>query len=47
MKAHDAKKLKELEWKNSRLKKIVVDQALDIDVLKEVNRRNAGQQPWI
>jgi putative transposase len=36
----DAKKLKELEKENQRLKKIVADQAVDIDVLKEPNRRN-------
>ena len=38
MKADDAKRLKELEKENSRLKKIVADQALDIDMLKELNR---------
>ena len=38
MKADDAKRLMELEWGNSRLKKIVADQTLDIDMLKEVNR---------
>ena len=36
MKADDAKRLKELEKENQRLKKIVADQALDIDMLKEV-----------
>jgi putative transposase len=40
MKADDAKRCKELERENSRLKKIVADQALDIDMLKEVNREN-------
>ncbi len=40
MKAADVKRLKELERENSRLKKIVADQALDIDMLKEVNRGN-------
>jgi putative transposase len=38
MKADDAKKLKELERENVRLKRIVADQALDIDMLKELNR---------
>ena len=32
MKAEDAKRLKELEKENQRLKKIVADQALDIDM---------------
>ena len=40
MKADDAKRLKELEKENTRLKRIVADQALDIDMLKEVNRGN-------
>jgi transposase-like protein len=40
MKADDAKKLKELERENVRLKRIVADQALDIDMLKELNRGN-------
>ena len=40
MKADAAKRLKELERENQRLKRIVADQALDIDMLKEVNRGN-------
>ena len=32
--------LKELERENQRLKQIVADQALDIDMLKELNRGN-------
>ena len=40
MKADDAKRLKELEKENARLKRLVTDQALDIDMLKEVNRGN-------
>ena len=36
MKADDAKRLKELERENARLKRIVADQALDIDALREV-----------
>lgn len=47
MKADDAKRLKELEKENARLKRIVADQALDIDMLKEVNRGTSkpGQAP--
>lgn len=45
MKADDAKRLKELEKENSRLKKIVADQALDIDILKEVNRTHKTVRP--
>ncbi len=40
MKADDAKRLRELAKENARLKRIVADQALDIDMLKEVNRGN-------
>ena len=40
MNADDAKKLKELERENVRLKRIVADQVLDIDMLKELNRGN-------
>ncbi len=34
MKADDVKRLKELEKENQRLKRIVADQALDIDMLR-------------
>ena len=40
MKADGAKRLKELEKENARLQSLVADQALDIDMLKEVNRGN-------
>jgi len=40
MKADDARRLKELEKENARLKRLVADQAPDIDMLKEVNRGN-------
>lgn len=40
MKAEDAKRLKELEKQNARLKKLVAEQALDIDMLKELSRGN-------
>jgi putative transposase len=40
MKADDTKRLRELEKENQRLKKIVADQALDIDMLKELSRGN-------
>jgi transposase-like protein len=40
MKADDAKRLKELERENVRLKHIVADQVLDIAMLKEVAKGN-------
>jgi putative transposase len=36
----EVKRLKELQKENSRLKKLVADQALDIDILKETLRGN-------
>ncbi len=40
MKAYDVKRLKELEAENARLKKLVANQALDIDMLKEISSGN-------
>ena len=40
MKADDAKRLKELERENSRLKAIVADQALENRALKEIAKGN-------
>ena len=40
MKADDAKRLKELERENARLKAIVADQALEKQALKEVAKGN-------
>jgi putative transposase len=40
MKADDAKELREPRKENTRLKKIVADQTLDIDMLKELSRGN-------
>ena len=39
MEVSDAKKLRELEAENRRLKQIVADQALDIVMLKDLNSR--------
>jgi putative transposase len=40
MKADAMKRLKQLEKENARLKKIVADRAVDIDILKEVSWEN-------
>jgi putative transposase len=40
MSSNEAKRLKELEKENARLKKIIAEQAFDIDILKEVSRGN-------
>lgn len=37
MKADEARRLKELELENARLKRVVADQAIDISILKEAN----------
>ena len=40
MKASEAKRLRELEAENARLKRLVANQALDIDMLKELAEGN-------
>ena len=40
MSSQEAKRLKELEKENARLKKLLAEKELDIDMLKEVNRGN-------
>ena len=40
MSAEDVKRLKELEAENARLKRIVADQVLENQALKEIARRN-------
>ena len=40
MDVSQARRLKDLEKENQRLKKLVADQALDLSILKEVNRGN-------
>ncbi len=40
MKAEEAKRLKTLEDENRRLKQLVADQALDIQMLKHINSGN-------
>ncbi len=37
MKSEEAKRLKELEVENARLKRVVANQAIDISILKEAN----------
>lgn len=39
MTVNEAKRLRELESENNKLKKIIADQALDIAMLKEVNSK--------
>ena len=40
MNTSEAKRLKELEKENERLKRLVADQALDIAILRDVNAKN-------
>ena len=40
MKADDAKRLRELERENARLKRFVADQALEVQGLKEIAKGN-------
>ena len=39
MEAADVKRLKTLELENSRLKKLLAEAALDIEILKEINAK--------
>ena len=48
MDVSQARRLKELETENQRLKKLVADQALDIQILKEVDiNLKAGRRPML
>ena len=40
MEVDQARRLKELDLENQRLKRLVADQALDLSILKETSRRN-------
>jgi putative transposase len=40
LKAEDARRLKELERENGKLKRMVADQLLEIDALKEIAKGN-------
>ena len=39
LEATDVKRLKQLEQENGRLKKIVAERDLELDVMKEINRK--------
>jgi transposase-like protein len=39
LEAADAKRLRQLEQENQRLKKILADRDLELDVLKEITRK--------
>lgn len=39
MDVNEARKLKALEDENSRMKRIIADQAMQIDILKELNSK--------
>jgi putative transposase len=41
----ETKRLKELEKENARLKKLVADQAMDIQILKEASRKTSEPGP--
>ena len=45
MQVNDARRLRELEDENRRLKKLVADQALDIHLLREVNAKDWMKWP--
>lgn len=45
MDASDAKRLKALESENGKLKKLLADRLLEIDVLKEINAKDSMKWP--
>ena len=45
MKSSDAKRMKERELQDARLKELVADQALDIDMLKEIAEGTSDPGP--
>lgn len=44
MDAADVKRLKQLEQENARLKKMLAERDLELDVMKEINAKN-GERP--
>ena len=51
LRVDQARRLKELERENARLKKLVADQALDVAILREAAKgnfsaRRGGAEPW-
>lgn len=40
MNTSDARRMKELEKENARLKRLIAEQALDISILRDVNSKN-------
>ena len=43
----DVKRLKQLEQENSRLKKLVVERDLEIEVMKEIAEKNVWSTPLL
>ena len=39
MDVHDARKQRAIEEENARMKRIIADQAMQIDILKEINSK--------
>src|SRR6202789_2640916 len=47
LEAVDVKRLRQLELENARLKKMVADRDMDIDILKEVAAKNVWSAPCL
>jgi len=45
MQPSDVKRLKALETENAKLKKLLAERDLEIDLMREVNRRNVWSAP--
>jgi putative transposase len=47
LEASDVKRLKQLEIENGRLKKIVAERDLELEVMKEINAKNVWSAPCL
>jgi len=47
LEAVDVKRLRQLELENGRLKKLVAERDLDIEILKEVAAKNVWSAPYL
>src|SRR5260370_21878321 len=45
LEAADVKRLKQLEQENARLKKMLAERDLELDVMKEINAKRGGPRP--
>ena len=47
MQTNEVKRLRELEKENARLKRLLAERDLDIDILKELVQKNSSPTSWV